>query len=534
MSLPSPLPDNPTRWEGWRGYNSPDLYERLGLSFADNPSGEQIEENCRQLLIWWQKKLPLKNQPSNPLSQMLRSGIDEAPRYLVEARSGLLNGETRRRIDEELHGRARETAFSELSKFLNFAVGHGVLTREDENNLYHIGAASGLQVEEMKAFVEAELQSRGIGRQKKVEPAAAPAPEVARRGRARSDGSPADEFRRLLRLSKLSEDDMTDDQRDALCNMGESLGLTGGQAEDLIDEFLEEESGLPPAPPMPVMKAAPAKAPVPAPVKEPAPPRSPAVNVSPLARAQERADHPNFENAAGGEMLLTPSGVFDMGSTAPEAAPNEQPITRVTLGCFYISRFPVTNAEYEKFDPAHKSRRMPGAGDLHPVVYVSSLDAVKFCEWLSARGRRKFRLPTEAEWEYAARGMDGRSFPWGEKLNRGDFANFADSNTGFAWRDPNIDDGYPESSPVGAYPRGVSPCGAEDMAGNVWEWCLDFFADYKGRESTNPRGPTQGARRIYRGGSWKSRSSSLRASARGFNVPTYSSNDVGFRIVAET
>jgi hypothetical protein len=85
MPLPSPLPDNPNRWEGWRNYNSQDPYERLCLSFDDSPSGEQIEDHCRQLLVWWQKKLPLKNQPSNPLSQLLRSGLDEAPKYLAEA-----------------------------------------------------------------------------------------------------------------------------------------------------------------------------------------------------------------------------------------------------------------------------------------------------------------------------------------------------------------------------------------------------------------------------------------------------------------
>ena len=90
MPLPSPLPDSPTRWEGWRNYNSDNPYERLCLAFEANPSDEQIEENCRQLLVWWQKKLPLKNQPSNPATQMLRQGIDDAPKYLAEARTILL------------------------------------------------------------------------------------------------------------------------------------------------------------------------------------------------------------------------------------------------------------------------------------------------------------------------------------------------------------------------------------------------------------------------------------------------------------
>jgi formylglycine-generating enzyme required for sulfatase activity len=103
----------------------------------------------------------------------------------------------------------------------------------------------------------------------------------------------------------------------------------------------------------------------------------------------------------------------------------------------------------------------------------------------------------------------------------------------FAWSDREIDDGYPESSPVGAFPFGASPFGMEDMAGNVWEWCLDFLEPYRGAPKVNPRGPTVGAKRVYRGGSWKSRFNSLRATARGSNVPNYSCNDLGFRIVCE-
>jgi formylglycine-generating enzyme required for sulfatase activity len=198
-----------------------------------------------------------------------------------------------------------------------------------------------------------------------------------------------------------------------------------------------------------------------------------------------------------------------------------------------MSRHPVTNAQYELFDPSHRARRAPWADDNHPVVYVSSYEAAKFCEWLCRREIRKFRLPTEAEWEYAARGTDGRTFPWGEKFNRGDLANFADSNTAFAWRDPSINDGFAESSPVGAYPRGASPFGIEDLAGNVWEWCLDFFETYKDKERTNPRSQATTGKRVYRGGSWKSRAASCRAATRNFNMPEYSANDVGFRVVCD-
>ena len=108
-----------------------------------------------------------------------------------------------------------------------------------------------------------------------------------------------------------------------------------------------------------------------------------------------------------------------------------------------------------------------------------------------------------------------------------------DVNTTFPWRDTQLNDGYAETSPVGSYLKGASPFGAEDMSGNVWEWCIDFFEAYQAKQRINPQGPTKGSKHVYRGGSWKSRSQSLRATARGFNLPESMANDVGFRIVCE-
>src|SRR5207245_1842090 len=120
----------------------------------------------------------------------------------------------------------------------------------------------------------------------------------------------------------------------------------------------------------------------------------------------------------------------------------------------YLSRHLITNAQYEQFDPLHRRKRAPSAGDRHPVVYVSSVDANKFCQWLSGRERKKYRLPTEAEWEYAAKGSDGRKYPWGNQEGRGDLANFADRNTIFAWSDREIDDGYAEIGRASCRERG--------------------------------------------------------------------------------
>jgi len=102
-----------------------------------------------------------------------------------------------------------------------------------------------------------------------------------------------------------------------------------------------------------------------------------------------------------------------------------------------------------------------------------------------------------------------------------------------AWRDPQVNDGYPLTSPVGAFSAGASFFAIEDMAGNVWEWCLDFYQQLAGSAKINPRGPASGLKRVYRGGSWKSRFTNLRASARSSNAPNYSCNDLGFRVVCE-
>lgn len=520
IDFPIPLPDDPKKWDGWTRYKSPNLYERLCLDAKASPTNDLIEEHCRELLRWWQKKLPLKNQPSNPLSQLLRPGIEESSRYLTEARVELLDPKRRAAMDEELAAQALEEATAEFHKFLTFAIAGGKLTTDDENNLLQFGYEHALTKEQMTEYIEAGLKDHGAVR------VTEPPPSANGHG---GSANPREEFMRMLRLSGLDDISMTDDQRDAFINVAENLGLEPADAEDMVDDYLEEIEGAalptPAAPPpkrIEVIKAA-----------KPAATNGSATQSAPAKIDNNRPQPSKFQTSTGLEMVLIRGGEFNMGSEAIDAAPNERPLTRVSLSAYYLSRHLVTNAQYEQFDPSHARRRAPSTGNDHPVVYVSSVEATKYCQWLTAREHRKFRLPTEAEWEFAARGNDNRKYPWGNYDRRGDLANFADKNTVFAWSDREIDDGYAETSPIGAFPRGASPFGIEDMAGNVWEWCLDYYEPYKGTPRANPRGPATGQKRVYRGGSWKSRFSSLRTTTRGSNVPGYSCNDLGFRIACE-
>ncbi len=533
ISFPLPLPDDPHKWSGWNNYSSPNCYERLCLDPHSNPSNELIEEHCRELLRWWQKKLPLKNQPSNPLAQLLRSGLEESSRYLTEARVELLDPERRRALDEQLAVQKHEEAIAEFRKYLEFIIANGVLTLEEEKNLLRVGAERGLTNDQMTSLIDAELKESGC---KRAEPPPPPKPIAAANGANGTAVAPQEEFLRLLRLSNLDSAGMTDDQRDTFIDMAENLGLDPGEAEDLVDLYLEEadEKSLAPVSAVKIEMPETALRPKPtasAPLaEEKATEHRPKIDINVEV---ERSRYSNFENSIGCQLFFIPSAEFGMGCDAADAAPNERPLTRVTLSRYYISRHLITNAQYEQFDRIHARKRAPGAGDRHPVVYVSSLDVMKFCQWLSTRERKRYRLPTEAEWEYAAKGDDGRKYPWGNFDGRGDLANFADRNTVFAWSDREIDCGYAETSPVGAFPLGASPFGVEDMAGNVWEWCLDYYEPYHGGHKVNPRGSTAGSKRIYRGGSWKSRFSSLRTTTRGSNTPNFSCNDLGFRIVCE-
>jgi len=273
-------------------------------------------------------------------------------------------------------------------------------------------------------------------------------------------------------------------------------------------------------------------------------------------------------NLSGGvrmDCVLVTAGEFMMGADDADAKPEEKPVHKVKITKpFYIGKFDVTVAQFRAFADAVKYQtdaekqnkgatvkdgkwqelsgvhwRKPGfkQEDNHPAVIVTWNDAQEFCKWASKATGRTVRLPTEAEWEYAARGPQTRKYPWGDKWE-GLVANVADASlrrTGFSmeWGEIKEDDGYPFTSPVGHYRINLSWCGAYDMAGNVWQWCQDCFNDkyYGESPAVDPQGPAKDGGRVLRGGAWDGgprRSASRLSCAPGFPVA-----NAGFRVVAE-
>ena len=254
---------------------------------------------------------------------------------------------------------------------------------------------------------------------------------------------------------------------------------------------------------------------------------------------------PSVDTPSAG-MVLIPSGSFEMGSEDALGDSNERPVHTVHLDAFYMDKYEVTNAQFKAFVDANphwqknnikdkfhdgdylhdwNGNNYPSGEANHPVVYVSWYAAMAYAEWAGKR------LPTEAEWEYAARGgLAGKKYPWGD-----DEPTAADANY-----DGHVDD----TTPVGRYSD--NGYGLYDMAGNVWEWCLDacdfdFYA-----ASDNSRNPIAGGEvdnfttiptnsfRVLRGGSWYNSAQCLRVADRAWGTPTYTSDDFGFRCVRGT
>jgi sulfatase modifying factor 1 len=274
-----------------------------------------------------------------------------------------------------------------------------------------------------------------------------------------------------------------------------------------------------------------------------------------LGDGQAGAALPRTVNDGYGDYVLVPAGPFRMGDNIGEGDGRERPVHVVDLDAFYIAAFEVTNGAWKKFrdDPAYDDPSLwpgglvvpkdqvpywtqpnnhgggtPGSDD-YPVLGVNWDSAVAYCNWLSAKTGKKYRLPTEAEWEKAARGIDGRRYPWGDTIDRS-YANFVGAQS------------YDTGFPVGYYDgtlRGgqqthsnASPYGAYDMAGNVMEWCQDWYSReyYAVSPRKNPKGPDTGAYRVVRGGTFFVEPFDLRSSARSAAWPSFQAHRmIGFR-----
>ncbi len=279
-------------------------------------------------------------------------------------------------------------------------------------------------------------------------------------------------------------------------------------------------------------------------------------------------------NEGYGSYLLVPAGEFSMGDNYDEGNPRERPVHTVYLDSYYIGEFEVTNEEYKKFiddggyeheeywskggfrgfsEPLHWNDAVYNGGgipgnDEFPVVGVSWFEAAAYCSWLSAVTGSVYRLPTEAEWEKAARGgdyLDGdedqqvpnpisqRRYPWGNEID-GSYANYLDS--GDPYDNGLTPVGYYEGSVQGDFSThdNASPYGAYDMAGNVYEWINDYYEEgYEAGTSTNPQGPEYGSGHVIRGSAFLYETFKQRSAYRGAYYPSFRGAYIGIRCVRE-
>lgn len=227
----------------------------------------------------------------------------------------------------------------------------------------------------------------------------------------------------------------------------------------------------------------------------------------PVAPKRDFSSYQTIRGTDGQEMVLIPAGPFSMGS-GEEGEFDEIPQHNVFVSAFYMDKYEVTNEDYQRFirGTQYHKQSIPFFqdditllfGPKLPAVGVSWDDALTYCQWLEKR------LPTEAEWEKAARGEDGRIWPWGNN---------------FGFNNANVlgdEDGYKYTAPVGSFETGRSAYGLYDMAGNVAEWVSDWYDQsyYKNSTFKDPKGPETGRVRVYRGGSWNEAGTGVRTAKR--------------------
>jgi formylglycine-generating enzyme required for sulfatase activity len=260
-----------------------------------------------------------------------------------------------------------------------------------------------------------------------------------------------------------------------------------------------------------------------------------------------------------GELVLVPAGAFRMGDNSGDGDARERPVHMVELDTFYIGKYEVTNGQWRKFrddagymDPKFwpAGRPVPkdqipywtqannhGGGtpdsDNYPVIGVNWDSAAAYCKWLSAKTGKTYRLPTEAEWEKAARGADQRRYPWGNTIDHS-YTNFVGSQSFDTVRPAGFYDGSAHGEQ--ATHSNASPYGAFDMAGNVMEWCQDWYSRdyYSVSPRKNPKGPPSGAYKVVRGGSFFVEPYDLRSSGRSAAWPSFQSHRmIGFRVARD-
>jgi len=279
------------------------------------------------------------------------------------------------------------------------------------------------------------------------------------------------------------------------------------------------------------------------------PPRSAAFQAPPLT---SEAGFAWRSAVAGKTMLFIPAGLSYIGERDDFrlAHPAERPQNRVLLDAFWIDPTEVTNAENEACvaDGACAAPVYTGSATRaeyygtstfadYPVLGVTWYQARDYCAWTGGS------LPTEAQWEKAARSHDGRRYPWewvGAVYNSmmEIRLNYCDAECARPWADSSYSDGYADTAPVGSFPAGASPYGVLDMAGNVWEWVSDWYAStaFKTMAQENPTGPAQGTEKVIKGGSWMDPLTGgvpllYRSANRTYRLPAQAWSDLGFRCV---
>jgi len=291
------------------------------------------------------------------------------------------------------------------------------------------------------------------------------------------------------------------------------------------------------------------------PTETPIPPTStPILTPTPQRIADSPTALPTRSPQSFADMILIPAGEFTMGSTQAQVDAafeqckksygdgckkewfeREMPQHTVNLGEYFIDKYETTNAQYAecvkagKCTAPHKTKSYSRANYYgnaefanYPVIYIDWTQAKSYCEFAGKR------LPTEAEWEKAARGTDGRTYPWGNEFD-GKKLNYCDKNCTFDWADKAVDDGYADTAPVGSYPSGASPYGVMDMAGNVWEWVSSDYKSYPYVANDGREELLSNNNKMFRGGSWNYLDNFTRAAFRDSFTSTDIFNYLGVR-----